>query len=254
MNKYSIQNSLYSFPYHYIPHFGSGQTPQIFRLLNWGLDYLTYTTYVIEYLEKIHPTNILDVGCGDGYVLNHLRINGSKTGIDLSGESIMFAKAFELALKSNTNFRIENIFNIESEKYDCIILTEVLEHIPDSIYKQFVNKIIDLLSPNGHLIITVPTKVTPVSKKHYRHYDEEMIDDDFTNSKLDLILSRRLYNQKSKALKFINWLIANKVFLLSNKKLLRAVWRWHKKNTFFASKKDGKHIFRHYQLKSGPNE
>jgi hypothetical protein len=69
-SKFVIQASQYEFPYHYLPHFSANGTPRLHRYLAWGLDYLTYTSFVVEQIRQISPRSLLDIGCGDGRLIN----------------------------------------------------------------------------------------------------------------------------------------------------------------------------------------
>lgn len=99
-------------------------------------------------------TNILDIGCGQGFITEH--IQGDKIiGIDISHEAIRHAKVNS----KNTNIKylqgsIFNMNEIFNEKFDLIIITGVLykQYIGDS--SSLIYQIIDnLLMENGELIL-----------------------------------------------------------------------------------------------------
>ena len=96
-------------------------------------------------------TNILDVGCGIGFLTKLLSKKAKKIiGIDINKESIKFA------LKKHNNQNIKYIvgdattYNF-NEYFDCIILSNVLEHIKDR--KEFLKKIKNL---SNVFLIRVP--------------------------------------------------------------------------------------------------
>jgi SAM-dependent methyltransferase len=83
-------------------------------------------------VQAFAPSEILDVGCGEGYALSALREHGIAcplSGIDLSDEAIAEAK---LRLPS-ASFSVENALDLAKtgRKYDLVMMTEVLEHIPN---------------------------------------------------------------------------------------------------------------------------
>lgn len=81
---------------------------------------------IAEY-KDVKPT-IVDVGCGDGAILNYLSKKitfGKKIGIDVSSFALNTASGFGIfVLKQNLNEEIPSA--------DYILLLEVLEHVPDS--------------------------------------------------------------------------------------------------------------------------
>lgn len=86
----------------------------------------------IELMKKyVSPdSSILDIGCGNGDFLVELKESGYKNlkGIDPGKDSV------EVVKKRGINAQVGNIFGggeSESEKYDVVCCTEVLEHIYD---------------------------------------------------------------------------------------------------------------------------
>jgi 2-polyprenyl-3-methyl-5-hydroxy-6-metoxy-1,4-benzoquinol methylase len=239
--KFEIQDNQYKFPYHYLA-FIDNEIPQIKRTIDWGFEYLSYMNVVIDEIEQLEYENILDIGCGDGYLLNNLKNNKQKLGIDLSEKAIMFANSFS----SDTEFIVEDLFNI-SKEYDVVSLIEVLEHIPNDFVESFMTKVLSLVIKNGYFIISVPTTVIPVSKKHYRHYNEELLTkhiESFSNVKL--IKEKRIY-KSTIFLKIMIKLINNKLWTINSKNILKNFWKWHIKNNINATKENGQHIIRIYK-------
>lgn len=126
---------------------------------------------IIQLVPK-EAQSLLDVGCGEGHLLE--RIENSKynkhndptyytmpnpkiklTGIDVT------KMATESAIKRcREETRIINsdilAHDFKGEKFDTIICTETIEHIKD--YRAAIEKIKSLLSPNGTLIISFPNE------------------------------------------------------------------------------------------------
>lgn len=104
----------------------------------------------------------LEIGSGDSYFLNKLRINGAiGTGLELNQIEGEKAKKNGLNVISEDFFIFEN----NGEKYDVICLFQVLEHISD--VSEFFKKVISLLKPNGKLIFSVPN-----SNPYLYYYDK----------------------------------------------------------------------------------
>jgi 2-polyprenyl-3-methyl-5-hydroxy-6-metoxy-1,4-benzoquinol methylase len=105
--------------------------------------------------DKISGT-VLDLGCGEGYGTNELRLEGIHiTGMDHSKEAV------DAAIKKYGNFFVAgDICNIplESETYDTIICFEVLEHIHG--IEQALKEIFRILKKGGRFILSTPNAET----------------------------------------------------------------------------------------------
>ncbi len=105
-------------------------------------------------LDK-QKAEIIDVGCGLGYLTYALRKeNYNVTGVDISEDAIINAKS-----KFGDYYRTLDIFNETetSKKYDVVILTEVIEHVHNP--EVFINQLSKLLKQNGKIIVTTPNKL-----------------------------------------------------------------------------------------------
>lgn len=98
---------------------------------------------------------ILDVGCGNGWVSKKMIPSGKKViSMDISSENPV--RAIRGMPDKNHAGLIADAYNIplRENSVDCIIASEVLEHIPDP--KAFITSMIRLLKHKGKLIITTP--------------------------------------------------------------------------------------------------
>lgn len=107
-------------------------------------------------LGNIQKTDkILEVGCGLGYLTYSLK----RAGFDITGIDIS-QKAIELAIKTYGNFYrcadINEMAKNDHERYDVIILTEVIEHISNPVI--FIESLKKLLTQKGKIILTTPNK------------------------------------------------------------------------------------------------
>ena len=106
-----------------------------------------------------NPVNILDVGCGTGNVTLPLCLipNAQVTGIDVHQGNL------DITASKNkfNNLKLEFLYFEKGDisKFDYIILTEVLEHIPN------YTEILEYAAKNGkkgmQLLITVPNGFGP---------------------------------------------------------------------------------------------
>lgn len=172
--KFSIQDSEYSVPYHHLVDFKHFSNAWI---MPWGQEYYTYVKKALDLLKKFNPKSIIDIGCGDGKIgLELTRIYGNKiqnVGVDLSERAVLLAKALNWG--SGAEFFCLPIDAIQ-KTFEMAMLIEVLEHIPDNEIDSFVHSIYERLDIGGIIILSVPSDCIPVSNKHYRHYNKQLLD------------------------------------------------------------------------------
>lgn len=101
---------------------------------------------------------ILDVGCSFGAYSFPLAIKGySVVGVDLNEESILLANKIKSILKlGNVTFFNKDITNFvpSSEKFDAIMIIEVLEHIKEDA--KLIRYLRGILKQGGILIASAP--------------------------------------------------------------------------------------------------
>lgn len=119
-------------------------------------------SYLIPYFGKHIPNfkscNILEVGCAEGGFVKVLHDMGVKIkGLELEQSRVDIAnrKAPELDIVQADITDPEIVDNLR-EKYDLIIMRDVIEHVPDreSAFKNLNN----LLNDGGYLFITFPPR------------------------------------------------------------------------------------------------
>lgn len=109
----------------------------------------------IEMISKEIPKKgrIVDLGCGDGFLVNYLAIenkNRTLTGIELNSDRL---KQADKGLK-NTHFFNADILSESIKKSDTFLLIHVLHHLPSKKdQKMMLKKVFQLLNKNGKLVI-----------------------------------------------------------------------------------------------------
>ena len=104
--------------------------------------------------KEIGSTKILEIGSGLGYLTYALRKAGYNiTGLDISQEAVN--KANE---KYGDYYICADVIEYKRnpEKYDLLILTEVIEHLNEPMI--FMQCLLSLLKEDGHIILTTPNK------------------------------------------------------------------------------------------------
>jgi len=108
---------------------------------------------VIRHVLNLNPNNILDIGCGNGLLINELLKQGYKG--KCYGTDVYVSKSV-----GNYEYKVSDITDglpYSSLKFDCVILGEVVEHIPNT--DNLLREIYRVLRKDGYLIITTPNLV-----------------------------------------------------------------------------------------------
>jgi 2-polyprenyl-3-methyl-5-hydroxy-6-metoxy-1,4-benzoquinol methylase len=117
---------------------------------------------VKNFMDKIRISSkeisILDAGCGNGWLTNLLVEYGKVTGVEPVTAVVKYGKKMYPKLRLLASDLPTFIRNHPSEKFDVIVSSEVIEHIPDGRKGEFVTNMHALLNAGGHVIITTPRK------------------------------------------------------------------------------------------------
>lgn len=126
----------------------------------------TYTKkYLLPYLQKLipnfHTCSVLEVGCAEGGLMDVLMELGIHVvGLEISKERADIAIAKNDKLKVHVgDITAKSLSSIIKEKFDVIIMREVIEHVHDK-YAAFDN-LDAMLNENGYLFISFPPKYSP---------------------------------------------------------------------------------------------
>lgn len=143
-----------------------------------------------KYVNK--DANILEIGCGKGGLLMNLKKRGFNNlcGLDVSS----FHK--NILIENNIDYISSSFFDIHKidKKFDCIISSQVIEHIYD--LKSLVNNIYNILNDNGIIYIDVPNSSEYSSHfiKPFHYFDIEHINHFDINSISNLFIKFEMLN------------------------------------------------------------
>jgi len=188
-----------------------------------------FTIYSHENIDFIKNGKFLDIGCGNGSRLLKMK----QLGWDVSGVE-MSKKAYNECKKNGLNVFNSTLENtsFESNSFDVIYLSHLIEHLPNPIEVLTIVK--KILKPNGLLYIKTPNReslgrklfkrfwyandvprhlslfgkknLTMVSKKlrfDLVHYSEDTTPKIFLNS-LDYVFNLKKPSKKNKFLRLIS--------------------------------------------------
>lgn len=109
-------------------------------------------------LEKNHK--VLEIGSGAGgpseLILRHLSAEGSLCITDISPDRIELADK-RLSRYSNVTSKVIDFTSEKlDDKFDVVVLPDVLEHIPMDLHESLFIHISDMLTENGFVFINIP--------------------------------------------------------------------------------------------------
>ncbi len=111
---------------------------------------------VERYLSRLGRTDLelIDVGCGTGWLCERLRKYGRVTGTDFAQDVLERARqrAPEIAYMAGDFFALD----LPKSGFDVVVSLEVLAHVADQ--PAFIGRLADLLKPGGHLILATQNR------------------------------------------------------------------------------------------------
>lgn len=125
-------------------------------------DYINYfKKNYLEYLPRKKNIRILDIGCGSGLFLEFLLSQGYKNalGIDLSQDNIEICKKKKLNVVKEDAF----VFLKKNQKFDLIVMNDIIEHIPKNEIADLLKLIKSCLNSDGSLIVKTLNMSNPIS-------------------------------------------------------------------------------------------
>lgn len=106
---------------------------------------------ILDLLPENSSENLLDVGCGLGWVVREAGSRGFEaSGIDKDSDFVVTGKQ-----RLGVNLKSTSLENFKTEKkFNVVILNHVLEHIVD--VETFLKKTKSLMAPHGILLVACP--------------------------------------------------------------------------------------------------
>ena len=236
----AVQEAEYEFPYHYIPRLEGGNFSQV-RKLRWGYEYLSYLRFVLARLERFEFDSLLDVGCGEGRFLREVSKRFPERrllGVDYSARAVEYARL----LNPGLDFARADIADGSepAERFDVVTLIETLEHVPPGDLGEFVYGLRRRVNDGGLLVVSVPSRNTRMSPKHYQHFD---LDSLIAALAPHFRVEEHYYlNRISKWERLLSALLTNRYFILNERRLLNALYRRYERTLLGARATDCKRI------------
>lgn len=137
-----------------IPHpLGAREYFEYFNRLREEIESKDFSYRLHEY-RNFTRKKVLEVGCGNGYVLSKYAQEGAETyGIDISPTAVeLCCKRFDF-MDLRGDFRVANAEEMpfDDDSFDCVCSMGVLHHVADT--QRAVAEIFRVLKPGGRLIV-----------------------------------------------------------------------------------------------------
>ena len=147
--------ALYSSDYTFKPAPESSTLRRLLQTVEWRCFYepgYRRRVALIRELTGLRAGRVLEVGCGSGLFLRHLRTAGyTVEGVETSKSDVAYARESSgLTVFEGT---LEEL-PLEPGRYDAVVMVYVLEHIPDPAAT--LARIHTLLKPGGWTVLGLP--------------------------------------------------------------------------------------------------
>jgi 2-polyprenyl-3-methyl-5-hydroxy-6-metoxy-1,4-benzoquinol methylase len=141
----------------------------------WGTNKISPN--IKNYLEKIQPGTLLDIGCGHGkYTILSQKLGFQSQGIDYIPSAI--EKAKEKSEDLDCTFITNDFFKQKfTQKFDTVLDSGFLHHIKKIDWPLYTKKLLHLTKPKSNYILSCFSEKDTTHKRakrhliHYNHYD-----------------------------------------------------------------------------------
>lgn len=132
--------------------------------LNERDQYLADRQEELDWIGRLVPGWVVDVGCGPGWFLGALDPQWRKVGIDTSERAVETAR--ELGLIA-VHGDIQHA-NLPAGEFDLVIHYHVIEHVKDPLAEMY--EICEALKPGGRLLLGTPDFDSPCAVRFGDNY------------------------------------------------------------------------------------
>jgi len=143
-------------------------------------NFLRYSWIKQKFLGNINSKKILEVGCGDGGVIELLKNENSVVGIDISSNGVKNLKS--LGIKSYLVDISQEKIPAETGFFDFVLVFEVFEHLKSPQYA--IEEIQRVCRKNGIVLLSIPNyrtghKFIYRGLFYFKSFEKYLIDNGF---------------------------------------------------------------------------
>ncbi|MEO0480597.1 MAG: class I SAM-dependent methyltransferase [Planctomycetota bacterium] len=135
----------------------------------------TARPFLLDWCEPVRGADVLDLGCGEGYVTRQLAARGAKSvlGIDLSSEMIEGAKKATVDHETALEFRVGDASKVEelpAQSYDLVVAVFLFNYVEIDAMRKIIANVRRALRPGGRFIFSVPHPSLPFLCKQQKPF------------------------------------------------------------------------------------
>jgi len=126
----------------------------------WAVSHHTRFLILSNIIKKNGFKKVFDVGFGQAVLpkyLDMLRYDGEYLGVDLNEQYVFDAMKRKDEFNFKTRFYCKPAYELD-EKFDCIVLGELIEHLAKKEAKKFLLHCKSILNDGGYILLTTPNK------------------------------------------------------------------------------------------------
>ncbi len=135
---------------------------------------LPYLTLMMSELASKAPTNVLDLGCGSGWLSILLARNGfDVTGVDVAEQAINLANDWANQESHTINFQVKDMALLEFSPgtFEACVANSIFEHFPLELTRTIFKQLKTIIAVNG-VFIGCFDKVGTGPGEYYKLEDE----------------------------------------------------------------------------------
>lgn len=125
------------------------------------LQYLDDMTEVLAFLRTLTPGNILDIGCGPGWLLDALGPQWQRLGMDIAPDVVA-------ELERRGIISVPELEMVANQWADVIVAHHVIEHMTDPLHE--IGLMRAILKPGGWLVLGTPDFGSPCAVRFGDNY------------------------------------------------------------------------------------
>lgn len=152
--------------------------PSIYKQYHFiGNSSASYENHLIWVARKLvevfelENKRIFEIGASNGVLLKYLKDFGNNQVFGVEPSSKLCEDARKFGVNLTPQFFNKEYVNNSSEKYDCVIVRHVLEHIHE--LEEFVQLIAEILDKDGIVVVEVPSLDEMIFQKNYSNIFHE---------------------------------------------------------------------------------
>jgi len=172
-NEFKTEDEYYTFFFTQHPKWSKPQPNKAEQLRLVEIEKMA-AIFITNYKKECSgEIEIIDFGCGRGWLTNILSKYGKVTGIEPVANVVKYAQKLFPAI----NFEVGSIENLKEKKADLIVCSEVIEHISETEKPKYFKVFYQALNVGGYCIVTTPRAEVQREWLSYRNDDGQPVEE-----------------------------------------------------------------------------